>query len=69
MKLGFLFCVLSDEISINTYTLYIYMYIGYPRVWLSIGGCVFFGQSELLMKCITFLFVQSEEPTLVYFGG
>lgn len=69
MKLGFLFCVLSDEISINTYTLYIYMYIGYPRVWLSIGGCVFFGQSELLMKFIIFLSVQSEEPTLVYSGG
>lgn len=45
------------------------MYIGYPRVWLSIGGCVFFGQSELLMEFIIFLSVQSEEPTLVYFGG
>ena len=67
MKLGFLFCVLSDEISISIH--YIYMYIGYPHVWLSIGGCVFFGQSELLMEFIIFLSVQSEEPTLVYSGG
>lgn len=45
------------------------MYIGYPHVWLSTGGCVFFGQRELLMEFIIFLSVQSEEPTLVYSGG
>lgn len=45
------------------------MYIGYSGVWLSIGGCVFFGQSELLMEFVIFFSVQSEEPTFVYSGA